>query len=126
MKYKYTILIKISIVVFTAIIVYSVGCKKIDLKRIAMIETKPAANITSNSVEAKGSIVDLGENNIEYGFYFRQSSNPPGNDVKVSAGKAKNTGDFSINISGLNDNTQYSIWTFIEDESGYSNSEEGE
>lgn len=112
--------------IFSATIVgYISSCKKIDLTRIAVITTEPVGNVTATSATANGNIIDLGNSIIEHGFCWTTSGSPTINDYIASAGGTSSTGDFNLTISNLQQNTGYSIKSFIVDDNGvtYGNTE---
>lgn len=109
---------------FAAIIVsgfvaaYFGSCKKIDLIRIAAINTEPVANVSGSSATANGNVIDLGTNMTNHGFCWSKGNIPTIADNTENLGKASSTGDFSQTISGLQQNTDYSIRSFIIDDEG--------
>lgn len=113
---KNAFFLAMAILGFTAIYVSS--CKKIDLKRIAVIATESVTNVTTSTAEATGNVIDAGSNLTDYGFCWATSGTPTINDSKASAGKTANTGEFSLQIAGLQQNTTYTIRSYIIDESG--------
>lgn len=120
MKYIYKSALSILIAIFLISAAYFAGCKKIDLKRIAVIETGTVSDITSNSAEVNGNVIDLGTNPASYGFCWKKGGAPEmPNDPHNNAGKDQ-TGIFNSNITNLDPNSDYSIRSYIEDETGYS------
>lgn len=95
------------------LVAYVSSCKKLDLKRIAIVETGSVSNITSNSAVVEGNIIDLGESPVDYGFCYKSGGLPTINDSKVSGGSNTNTGTYELNITSLQENTNYSIRSYI-------------
>lgn len=105
--------------VFLALGAAFVGsCKKLDIKRIAVITTLDVENVTESSVTARANIIDKGEYMTNYGFCWSTTGIPDFNSTKLSAGSEGETGEFSIMIASLEQNTSYSIRSYIVDELG--------
>jgi hypothetical protein len=98
------------------------GCKKIDLERIAMVTTGEPSHVQQTSVRAYGSIIDLGkeERIQEYGFCLSYNNKPPTIDDKAIPPFSTSviTGDFSSNISGLEENRNYQMRAYLVEPSG--------
>lgn len=98
------------------------GCKKIDLERIAMIRTDQPTNVFETSVNAYGSIIDLGKDESvqEYGFCLSYVNKPPTTEDKaVPPFESRSiTGDFSSIISGLAENKTYQMRAYLIELSG--------
>ena len=109
----FTILLAASIVA-----VYISSCTKIDLTRIAVIDTGPVSNVEQTSANANGNIIDLGSNLTDHGFCWSRDSLPTISDYVKSGGETSNTGEFSMSISGLQQNTDYRIRSYIKDDAG--------
>jgi hypothetical protein len=99
-----------------------IGCKKIDLVRIAHVKTEAVSNINQSSATAHGVIVDLGEGGIkDHGFCWSLSSInsfPTINDAIASIGTTSVLGDYSLVITGLLSNSDYSIRSYARDDNG--------
>ncbi len=97
-----------------------IGCKKIDLVRIAYVKTGTISDINQNSATANGTIIDLGEGGIkDYGFCWSLesvSSLPTINNSIISKGSTSLLGDYSSVITGLLPNSNYYIRSYVEDE----------
>jgi hypothetical protein len=119
MKPKKALLI---ILIFLLAGVSYMGCKKIDLVRIAHVRTGAVSSISQNSATVTATIVDLGEGGVkDHGFCWAPSSvsNVPTKSNSISSiGKTSLIGDYSSVISGLISNTEYSIRPYIEDDNG--------
>ncbi|MCD4730396.1 MAG: hypothetical protein K8R74_07340 [Bacteroidales bacterium] len=111
----------ISALLITLFILIS-GCKKIDLERIAMIRTDQPTNVLETSVNAYGSIIDIGKDESvqEYGFCLSYINKPPTiNDKAVPPFENRSTtGDFSSIISSLAENKTYQIRAYLIELSG--------
>lgn len=118
MKIIHKTLLLTLLILFGFIVAYFSSCKKIDLKRIAVIDTDAVEGVSASTVTAKGSVVDAGSNPTDYGFCWSEGSTPSINSDTKSAGSTINTGDFSLLISGLQYETNYNIRSYIIDESG--------
>jgi len=100
---------------------YFMGCKKIDLTRLAAVRTDPPENITDRSVKAYGDLIDLGEDDmvIEYGFCLSFLHTPTINDKAIPPfNQTSLLGKFSSNISGLANNKIYQMRAYVVDYSG--------
>lgn len=102
--------------------IFIIGCKKIDLERIAMVTTGEPSSIQQTSVQAIGSIIDLGDEESiqEYGFCLSYINKPPTIDDKATPpfDPTDITGDFLSNISGLAENSNYQMRAYIMESSG--------
>lgn len=117
MKFIHKSLLLTLLLIFGFTVAYFSSCKKIDLIRIAATSTEPVSNVASTSVKANGVVVDIGSKQTDYGFCWSEGTLPTINNNKKSAGIATNTGDYSLIISGLKQNTSYSVRSFIVDDS---------
>lgn len=96
-----------------------IGCKKIDLVRIAAVETKSISDVTNTSVKAVGEIIDVGNGSIQaHGFCFGTTAEPIFNTNSVNLGSISQTGSFNAEISELFEDTKYYLRTFLQDETG--------
>jgi hypothetical protein len=98
------------------------GCKKIDLVRLAHVTTGSISDISQNSATAHGSVIDLGDGGIkDHGFCWSLSSItklPTINNSISSIGAKTIIGDFSSFITGLMPNSDYYLRSYAEDENG--------
>lgn len=67
MKFVYGSALFMALVLLCFVSAHISSCKKIDLKRIAVIGTDPVTNITETTAKANGNIIDLGTNTIDHG-----------------------------------------------------------
>lgn len=97
------------------IVIY--GCKKIDLVRVAAVNTESMDNITSSSAKAFASIVDLGiEEQVEdYGFCWSSiNSSPTTSDSYYYFGISTNYfRNYDYIIYGLQSSTIYYLRAFV-------------
>ena len=112
---KYRGLFLLLIIVFFIGAGFFYACKKVDLIRLAMVKTEQPANITNNSVKARGDIVDLGEYAVvSHGFCYAEGKLPIVNiDESANLGEANYTGSYSATIGGLKENASYQLRTFM-------------
>lgn len=108
------------LILFGFTVAYFSSCKKIDLKRIAVIDTDGVVGVGASTATAQGSVVDAGQNPTDYGFCWSEGSTPTVNNNTKSAGSAINTGEFSSLISGLQYETDYFIRSYLIDDAGVS------
>jgi hypothetical protein len=106
----------ISLVAIACLAIVAQNCKKVDLERIALVKTLDVSNVTSNSASVSGEIVDAGEQVKSYGFVIATFQNPTVTDQKVEAGTSTKTGNYSGTISGLSQNTNYWVRSYVEGE----------
>jgi len=115
---KLKILISIPLIILIIII----GCKKVDMVRLASVVTGEPSNVLETSVHAEGEIIDLGEAESvqEYGFCLSYMNLPPTIDDKAVPpfDPTSILGDFSSNISGLAENKNYQMRTYVVEPSG--------
>jgi len=73
------------------------------------VVTGDVSNITSTSATVAGNVVDQGASNVtERGVVWGTSPDPTVNDHKVSDANT-GTGEYSVNITGLNSSTTYYV-----------------
>lgn len=120
MREYFQTILYVSALVLMISAIYLMGCKKIDLKRIAAVTTQAATNISQTTAEANGNVIDLGTNLTDHGFCWKSGTigEPTINDNKESAGNTAKTGAFSLVISGLQQNTNYQLRSYVSDEAG--------
>ncbi|NQU85808.1 MAG: hypothetical protein HQ541_08615 [Mariniphaga sp.] len=96
-------------------ITYFMGCKKIDLIKLAFARTDEVTNILSTSVTANGEVVDIGEVSItDHGFCWSLYADPTINNNSKSLGSIASTAKFSYTITNLSSNTSYNLRTYIQ------------
>ena len=83
--------------------------RSFNTKQVVTVTTGDATNITVSGATLSGT-VHHAEQPIECGFIYSKSTSPThANGIKVST---KSNGDYSINISDLEDNTTYYYLTY--------------
>ncbi len=96
-------------------ITYFIGCKKIDLIRLAFVRTDEVINILSTSVTANGEVVEIGEVSItDHGFCWSLYGYPTISNNYKSLGSIASTAKFSYTITNLSSNTSYNLRTYIQ------------
>ena len=98
---------------YTKVIFY--GCKKLDIERIAAVNTESVENITSNQAKAYGTIIDLGQSELvsDYGFCWAINKTPTIDDASISYGSTSIMGGYYDNIIGLSGTTNYSLRAYV-------------
>lgn len=106
MKIKFTPLL-FFILLFPALLFQS--CRKIDLERVAAVETGTAEVSSNSSVKLTGVIIDAGEPNdmIGYGFVYSTNPTPTNADREVVTGNSSATGAYQSTITNLTPGTWY-------------------
>ncbi|MBN2174738.1 MAG: hypothetical protein JW731_11440 [Bacteroidales bacterium] len=97
-----------------------VGCKKLDLVRIAAVRTDPASNIYSDQAKVNAEIIDLGEESalVDHGFCWSTGTVPPTiNNSSVSLGVKSDLITFFYTITGLAPNTTHKFRAYIKNNS---------
>jgi len=114
--------LKILISIPILILIIVIGCKKVDLVRLAAVITGEPSNVLETSVHADGSIIDLGEAESvqEYGFCLSYINKLPTVNDKATPpfDPTSILGDFSSNISGLAENKIYQMRSYVIEPSG--------
>ena len=111
----YKINLKILFLIF-AVILGLITCEK--PAREMMVKTGEVTNITDNSVEVSGNIIDAGKNAIQYGHCYSKNPDPTIVDTRTQLKKADQTvipGDFKSNLTGLDAGTKYYARAYITD-----------
>jgi hypothetical protein len=85
------------------------SCHKLDLERVAAVETGSAIAISNNSFELSGIIIDAGEpgDMIGYGFVYSTNPTPTNADQKVVSGSSSGTRTYSSRVDNLTPGTWY-------------------
>lgn len=83
------------------------SCKKIDLKRVVLVTTGQADNITYQSATLNGTMVDAGEEGeiVEYGFVYNSDSDSVLSRVIIQG--TASSGAISAFVEGISSNTTY-------------------
>ena len=96
------------LLIILAVLLFS--CKKLDIKRVAKVQTGLVTNITSNSCTIQGTIIDNGGVSItQHGHCWSVSENPSVSDSTTHLGSRNSTGSFTSNLTGLSSNTIYYV-----------------
>jgi hypothetical protein len=99
-------------------ILYIVSCEKDAGKppgnnKVELTSTT-AGVVSYFSTSVSATITSLGGNTIsDHGFCYGTSPNPDINASVKSLGKKNETGDFTTEISGMNDNTKYYVRAYV-------------
>jgi hypothetical protein len=80
------------------------------------VDTLSATNIDSNSATLRGNLTDDGNDTND--VYFKWGTSSGNLNRTLTAGTKSNTGTFSKNLSGLNDNTTYYYRACADNSSG--------
>lgn len=104
MKIKFT-----PFLLLTLLLLLFQSCHKIELVRVAAVETGAAAVFNNSSVELSGAIIDVGEpgDMIGYGFVFSTNPTPTNADQKLVTGNSSGVGAYQSTISNLTPGTWY-------------------
>ena len=96
------------------------GCKKDEPSITPSVLTSGiASNITGNTATVAGGISVVGSQGIsDYGIVFGTSTSPTTSDSKMSLGALTTPKDFTVDLSGLNQNTDYSFRTYAVNSGG--------
>ncbi len=99
----------------TAFILILYACKKIDLVRVAAVNTESVDNITSSQAKAYGTLIDLGqeESVSDYGFCWAINKTPTVADFRESKGKTSVLGSFNYILNNLNVGTKYYVRAYV-------------
>ncbi|HUX59607.1 MAG TPA: RagB/SusD family nutrient uptake outer membrane protein [Bacteroidales bacterium] len=86
-------------------------CKK--LEKSMLVSTGEVTNILSNSADAPGEIIDLGNGANQHGHYYGKESNLTTSDLKTQLGQPSAIGGFTSQLSNLEANTLYYIKAYV-------------
>lgn len=116
------------IIGFLLLVLFAVNyysCKKVDLERQPLVKVVDVTNITADSADISGEVVDVGEvANAEYGFVYSTGDYPTVADKFALQSGNLTKGSFQKTITGLKSATEYKIRGFVHanDEYFYSDS----
>jgi uncharacterized protein (TIGR02145 family) len=105
--------------VILAFILFS--CRKNELKREVKISTKGVSEVMATTAKVTGEIIDMGEGIEDYGVYYSttaNNSNSQGGTI-LSLGKPSATGEFIVQLIGLNTITKYYTCAYSETDGKY-------
>ncbi|MCX6255325.1 MAG: fibronectin type III domain-containing protein [Bacteroidia bacterium] len=85
-------------------------CKK--LEKEMLVSTGEVTNILTNSADASGMVIDLGEGATQRGHCYATTSNPTVNGTKTELGNPI-TGGFTSQLTNLEAGTKYYIKAYI-------------
>jgi parallel beta-helix repeat protein len=78
-----------------------------------------ASDITGNTAKVSGSVTTIGTNAIsDYGIVYGTGGSPTTSDSKMSLGSLSSPKDFTVDLSGLTQNTSYSFRTYVVNSGG--------
>jgi len=97
-----------------AVIIYSInGCKKAEPENIPLIKTDGIENSSEGIYTFKGTIVSIGNLEInEHGFYWSQSPNPEKDGTLIRLGAVNSTGSFNSIVFDVLPGTAYHVKAF--------------
>ena len=95
-------------------------CEKIEPASLLLVSTDSIHDISINYITISGSIVHLGEQEVEeHGFCWSEGRGPVDTlSTSTGLGGSSGTGKFSDTIPGLQPNTKYFIRAYARDASG--------
>jgi hypothetical protein len=122
MKHRATIWQFSFILLVLSVIVLTTSCKKDEPEEPPVVETLEVASVGLNSFNATGVILESGSSPVsQHGFCWATFGTPVfGTDSCILLGPAADTGEFSIKIEGLDDNTTYYVRAYAENDAGLS------
>ena len=94
------------------------SCEKIKLKKVAKLDTGTVSDITSNSAEITGVVIDAGEKGFiqRHGHLWSASENPQTSPLNQTDLRQRNTtGSFTSILSGLAPSTKYYVQSYATD-----------
>lgn len=94
---------------------FSLRCvKDCNLSNSAIVETDSVFNVTPNSADVGGKIVDLsGLEIIQHGHCWAETPSPTVAQSKTELGSTAVTGLFTSNLTGLNPKTNYFVRSYV-------------
>jgi len=94
------------------VLFFSITCKK--LEKEMMVKTGVVENISFNSAEVTGEIVDIGNGISQYGHCYGLSSDlTVQNSLKTAFGNASKPGSFTSTIRDLQNGMKYYVKSYI-------------
>jgi uncharacterized protein (TIGR02145 family) len=107
------------IILFLIIIGFQIlhSCKK--LEKEMLVTTGEVTNILTNSADASGLVIDLGDGIIQHGHCYGRTPNVSVSGLKTQLGIPAGTGGFTSQLANLEAGTEYYIKAYISDGSNY-------
>lgn len=99
---------------------FVVACSKKDEPVVPpVLKSGVASDITGNTAKVSGSVTTIGTNAIsDYGIVYGTGGSPTTSDSKMSLGSLSSPKDFTVDLSGLTQNTSYSFRTYVVNSGG--------
>jgi hypothetical protein len=88
-------------------------CKKIKMEML--VTTGAVTNILTNTADASGQVIDLGDGVTQHGHCYSKNANVSISDSKTQLGKPAGTGGFTSQLSNLEAGTKYYIKAYLTD-----------
>lgn len=107
------------------LLLLTIGCDKSETESelsLPSMKTGESIDIKSNSATLSGEIISFGEGFQEisdYGFcYSNTNTSPTLDDSYISLGKSRSIGEYSVNVDGLINSTNYHYRAYGKNEKG--------
>ena len=91
--------------------VLSSTCTK--LEKEMLVSTGDVTNILTNSADASGLVIDVGEGVTQRGHYYGKTPNLNAGNSKTELGKQDGTGGFTSQLTNLEAGTKYYVKAYI-------------
>jgi uncharacterized repeat protein (TIGR02059 family) len=91
-------------------------CKKVE--KVMMVKTGVASNITTNSADVSGQIIDIGEEATQYGHCYAKTPNVNKNNLITEKGKPTGNVSFTSSLTNLEPGTKYYVKAYISNKDG--------
>jgi hypothetical protein len=88
-------------------------CKK--LEKEMLVSTGEVTNILTNSADASGMVIDLGDGVTQHGHCYGKNANVSISDSKTQLGKPAGTGGFTSQLTGLEAGMKYYLKAYLTD-----------
>lgn len=104
-----------TILIFTfLLLIWQLGCEKLDPKRVIKVALGDITDIQLNSCTVEGIILDLGGSTAtQHGLCWAQHEKPTVNDSLVELGSINSAGTFKYDISNLSANSTYYVRAYL-------------
>ncbi|HUX96144.1 MAG TPA: fibrobacter succinogenes major paralogous domain-containing protein [Bacteroidales bacterium] len=98
------------LIFFLLCFIFPTTCKK--LEKVMLVSTGDVSNITTNTAEASGVIIDLGEGGTQHGHCYAITPNVNVSGTKTQLG-VPSTVDFTSQLTNLESGTKYFVKSYI-------------
>ena len=101
----------LSLLIFSICLIVTITCKK--LEKLMFVSTGDVTNFSTNTADAPGEVIDIGDGANQHGHYYGKTSNLTDADLKTVLGAPSGRGSFTSQLTDLEAGTKYYVKAYI-------------